>query len=150
MATFKENHYLMIFFVLINTAFFIMMSFVHVYLAMNGHLGRRGILPTLHDGKPVINPGIVGTFAIAAFLGICAFITVGSLDIYDAFIPHQVTKYATLVIAIVFLLRAMGDFNYMGFFKKIKGTHFAKNDSRYFSPLCLFLGLSSLAIVVLH
>ncbi len=140
----------MIFFVLINTAFFIMMSFVHVYWALSGNLGKRGVLPTLHDGKPVINPGIVGTFAIAAFLGICAFITIGSLDIYDAFIPHAAIKYATLVITILFLLRAMGDFKYMGFFKKIKGTHFAKNDSRYFSPLCLFLGLGSIAILLLH
>lgn len=127
-----------------------MMSFVHVYWALNGHLGKSGILPTLHDGKPVIDPGIVGTFAVAAFLGICAFITIGSLDIYDAFIPNTVIKYATLVIAILFLLRAMGDFKYVGFFKKIKGTHFAKNDRLYFSPLCLFLGLSSVAIVLLH
>lgn len=140
----------MIFFVLINTAIFIMMSFVHVYWALSGDLGKSGVLPTLHDGKPVIDPGIMGTFAIAAALGIFAFITVGDLGIYDAFIPHHFIKYATIVIGSIFLLRAMGEFNYVGFFKRIQGTHFARNDSRYYSPLCLYLGLSSIAIAVFN
>jgi hypothetical protein len=140
----------MIFFVLINTAIFIMMSFVHVYWALSGNLGKSGVLPTLHDGNPVIDPGIIGTFAVAAAMGIFAFITVGDLGIYEAFIPHDVIKYATIVIGVIFMLRAMGDFKYMGFFKKIKGTHFARNDSSYFSPLCLYLGMSSIAIALLH
>jgi hypothetical protein len=138
----------MIFFVLINTAIVIMLSFVHVYWALSGNLGKSGVLPTLHDGKPVIEPGIVGTFAVAAALGIFAFITVGDLGIYVAFVPRDVTKYATIAIGIIFLLRAMGEFKYVGFFKSIKDTHFARNDSRYFSPLCLYLGLSSILIAL--
>ena len=140
----------MIFLVLINTVIFIMMSFVHVYWAIMGNLGKSGVLPTLHDGNPVIEPGVLGTFLIAAFLGICAFITIGSLDIYDALIPHDVIKYSTFVIAIVFLIRAIGDFKFVGFFKKIKGTVFAQKDNRYYSPLCTFIGLSSIAIALLY
>lgn len=127
-----------------------MLSFVHVYWALNGSLGKIGVIPTQNDGNPVFEPGIMGTFAVAAALGIFAFITAGDLGIYKAYLSNDFIKYATLIIGILFLLRAMGDFKYVGFFKSIKGTQFAKNDSRYFSPLCLYLGLSSIAIALLH
>lgn len=140
----------MIFLVLINTAIFIMLSFVHVYWAMNGSLGKEGVIPTLNDGEAVFEPGVMGTFIVAAILGIFAFITTGSLGIFEAFLSNNFIKYVTLAIGILFMLRAMGDFKYVGFFKSIKETPFAKNDSRYFSPLCLYLGLSSIAIALIH
>ncbi|MHA3788385.1 DUF3995 domain-containing protein [Flavobacterium hauense] len=140
----------MIFLVLINTAIFIMLSFVHVYWALNGSLGKNGVVPTQNDGKVLFEPGIMGTFIVAAILGIFAFITAGDLGIYEAYLSAGFIKYATLAIGILFLLRAMGDFKYVGFFKSIKGTLFAKNDSRYFSPLCLYLGLSSVVIALIQ
>ncbi|RDI14652.1 DUF3995 domain-containing protein [Flavobacterium sp. AG291] len=140
----------MIFFILINTVIFIMLSFIHVYWAINGSLGKEDVIPTLPDGKAVFEPGIVGTFAVAALLGIFAFVTVGDLGIYNDYLSDDFIKYATLAIGILFLLRAIGDFKYVGFFKTIKETLFAKNDSRYFSPLCLYLGLSSIAIALIQ
>lgn len=140
----------MIFLVLINTAIFIMLSFIHVYWAMNGSLGKEGVIPTLNDGNAVFEPGIVGTFAVAAVLGVFAFITTGNLGIFVSFLSNNFIKYFTLAIGILFIIRTVGDLKYVGFFKSIKGTPFAKNDSRYFSPLCLYLGLSNIAIALLH
>lgn len=139
----------MIFLVLINTALFIMLSFIHVYWAMNGSLGKNGVIPTQNDGKALFEPGIVGTFIVAAILGVFAFITAGDLGIYETYLSAAFIKYSTLIIGILFILRAMGDFRYVGFFKSIKGTLFSKNDSRYFSPLCLYLGISSIAIALI-
>jgi hypothetical protein len=139
----------MIFLVLINTAIFIMLSFVHVYWAMNGSLGKEGVIPTVNDSEAVFEPGILGTFAVAAVLGVFAFITTGNLGIFVSFLSNNFIKYFTLAIGILFIIRTVGDFKYVGFFKSIKGTPFAKNDSRYFSPLCLYLGLSSIAIALL-
>jgi len=56
------------------------------------------------------------------------------------------TNWGTLAIAIIFILRAIGDFDIAGFFKKTKNGAFAEMDSKYFSPLCLFIGLASLVI----
>jgi hypothetical protein len=53
-----------------------------------------------------------------------------------------------LLIAFIFLARAVGDFNYVGFFKRVKRTAFAKNDSRYFAPLCLFIAVTSAVIAL--
>jgi Protein of unknown function (DUF3995) len=58
-------------------------------------------------------------------------------------IDFWVFRYGNFFIAFVFLARAIGDFKYAGFFKKVKGTPFAKNDSRFYSPLCLFLSVST-------
>ena len=54
------------------------------------------------------------------------------------------TKWGCLIIAIIFFIRAVGDFNYLGFFKKHTGSQFSKYDTRLSSPLCLFLGLLAL------
>lgn len=45
------------------------------------------------------------------------------------------------VIPIIFILRAMGDFKYIGFFKQIKSTEFAHYDTIFYSPLCLTIAL---------
>jgi hypothetical protein len=40
-------------------------------------------------------------------------------------------------------LRALGEFRYIGFFKRVRGTPFARMDSRYYSPLALLLGVGT-------
>ena len=45
-------------------------------------------------------------------------------------------------------VRAVGDRKYVGFFKRVRDTEFARRDSRIYSPLCLLLGLGAAAIVV--
>jgi hypothetical protein len=40
----------------------------------------------------------------------------------------------------------MGEFNYVGFFKKVKDTEFAKWDTKLFSPLCLLISSFGFAI----
>lgn len=37
------------------------------------------------------------------------------------------------------LLRGVGEFRYVGLFKRVKGSRFARNDTRFYSPLCLML-----------
>lgn len=136
----------MIFLVLINASVFITLSFVHVYWAMINNEDMRGVLPTDTNGKEVFQPGVIGTFAIAAFLGICAFITIGNLGIYESFINHSIITCGTILIGFLFIVRAIGDFKYAGFFKRIKGTCFSANDTRYYSPLCLFVGVCNIII----
>lgn len=63
------------------------------------------------------------------------------VDLIAFVLPEIVMKAASWVIPIIFLFRAMGDFKYVGFFKKVTSTSFAKRDSSYYSPLCLGIGL---------
>ena len=40
--------------------------------------------------------------------------------------------YGLWIIASLFMLRAIGEFKYVGFFKKYKHIQFGKNDTRYY------------------
>ncbi|PTT14637.1 DUF3995 domain-containing protein, partial [Flavobacterium sp. HMWF030] len=51
------------------------------------------------------------------------------------------------IIIFIFILRAIGDFNYVGFFKKHRNSEFALKDTKYYSPLCLLIGVLTLLVV---
>ncbi len=61
-------------------------------------------------------------------------------------LPELIMKYGTWIIPIIFILRSIGEFKYVGFFKSIKNTNFGKLDTKLFSPLCLIIG--SLGILI--
>ncbi|WP_422091165.1 DUF3995 domain-containing protein [Tenacibaculum ovolyticum] len=62
--------------------------------------------------------------------------------------PIRLLTQGLYVVLAVFFIRSIGDFNYVGFFKKTKNTMFAKNDTNYFSPLCLFLSI--IGVIILY
>jgi Protein of unknown function (DUF3995) len=104
-------------------------------------------LPTKDDNNTkVLNPTILPTLIVAfGLLGFGLFILVMSgLIALDT--PQWLNKYGLWIIASIFTLRAIGDFNYVGFFKKIKRTKFGKNDTKYFSPLCLTIGILTIIL----
>lgn len=110
----------------------------------------EGVVPTFSDeGKKVFKPGLHATMGVGIAMGGFAFITIGNTGFFDQSLSHTFIRYATLAIGILFLLRAIGEFKYIGFFKKVKGTLFAKNDTRYYSPLCLVIAIVSFAIILL-
>ena len=43
------------------------------------------------------------------------------------------------VLAAAMLLRALGDFRYVGFFKRVRTGRFAELDTKFYTPLCLAL-----------
>jgi len=45
------------------------------------------------------------------------------------------------LIAAAFALRAIGDFRYVGFFKRVRESRFARLDTFAYSPLCTLLAL---------
>lgn len=59
-------------------------------------------------------------------------------------LPPWTSQWAATVLGAVFVLRSIGDFRLVGFFKSVRGTGFAAWDTRLYSPLCLLLGLGAL------
>lgn len=126
---------------------FLFISFIHFYWAFGGKWGGDAVLPTKDDNNTkVLNPTILPTLIVGLSLlsfGLFILATSGLIALNT---PHWLSKYGLWIIAGIFTLRAIGDFNYVGFFKKIKQTKFGKNDTKYFSPLCLTIGI--LAIIL--
>lgn len=114
------------------------MALFHLYWVLGGKIGLDKALPTTLDGKKIINPNKFLTFMVALVL------TGFSLVAYKLQFENLQDDYFVYFgwfISAVFILRFIGEFNAVGIFKKIKSTEFAKYDTLYFSPLCLYLGL---------
>jgi len=84
--------------------------------------------------------------AVAALLAIGAATIGGRAALFDARSWSPLFHFGAWALAVVFLLRAIGNRKTFGFFKVVQGTPFAYWDTRLYSPLCLALSL--LAAVV--
>ncbi|MBW3466637.1 DUF3995 domain-containing protein [Arthrospiribacter ruber] len=123
-------------------AIFLILSSIHFYWVFGGKWGGDAVLPTKDDDSTkVLTPSILPSLIVAlGLLGIGLLVLIIS-GIISLDIPHWLNNYGLWVISGIFLLRAIGDFNYVGFFKKINQTKFGRNDTKYFSPLCLIIGV---------
>ncbi len=136
--------------VIINTAIFILLSILHFYWACGGKRWYDDVLPTSSNGLHKMQPGTGAGLVVAFGLLLLALITAGNHGLFDTYIRRKYFRYGALIIAIIFLLRAIGDFKFIGFFKKVRLTRFGINDTQFFSPLCLFIALCSVLIFIFY
>jgi hypothetical protein len=96
-------------------------------------------------GGPLFVPSTLSTvIAATAIASIAALYAAMATGVFNGTAYSRLAALATGVLGLVFIVRAIGDFNHVGFFKRNTGSPFAVADSRYYSPLCLFLGASGL------
>lgn len=124
-------------------------SLLHFYWGLGGKKWVHLAIPTSPKAveTPLFKPRFIETLVIA--LGILGFAWVigAKAGVFPTFqLPSSFITNSVLTISIIFLVRAIGEFQYVGFFKKIKETPFAKMDTLYYSPLCLFISLTSFII----
>jgi hypothetical protein len=127
---------------------FLNISLLHFYWSFGGQWGKRAAVPTKNDHTSVIAPGFLSSFIVASGLlgfGLFNLTEVKSLDLP---MPPLIKKSGPWVIAIIFLARAVGDFKYIGFFKKIRHTRFGEKDTKFFSPLCLVIGILNVILAL--
>jgi hypothetical protein len=132
----------------IDAVVFALIGLLHVYWALGGNWGADVALPT-HGGLPsspprfTFHPTPAGTFIVALLLFAAAAVVLGQVGLIgDPAQPyHMVFQVGAWVLAALFLLRAIGEFRYVGFFKRVRGTEFARWDTWLFSPLCLVIAV---------
>ncbi len=131
-------------------AIFLLLSSIHFYWAFGGKWGAGAVLPTKSDDidQKALNPGIVATLIVAFGLLAFGLLPLIITDTIHFELPHWLEKYGLWIIAGIFGLRAIGEFRYVGFFKKYKNTKFGRNDTRYYSPLCLIISLSAIGLIL--
>ena len=134
----------------INVLIFIAIALLHFYWAFGGNWGMEDAIPDQFKNKffdpkfKLVNT--LATFAVAIGLLAFAAITASNSPTIDFGLKPELIKIGTVIIAGIFLFRAIGDFRIVGFFKKEKTGGFAEKDSKIYSPLCLFIGVISLLI----
>jgi hypothetical protein len=121
---------------------FLTLAGIHVLWAFSGRTVSGRIIPT-ENGVPVFRPGRAATLAVAALLAAAAGVSLWR-GVWPDTGPSWVPRIGIVVIAVVFAARAVGDFRLVGFFKRVRDTSFARNDTLVFSPLCA--AISALAL----
>lgn len=132
--------------VIINSVIFISLSVLHFYWAVGGRSWYNDVLPTNSTGSQQLNPSTTATLIISFGLLLFALITITNHRMLIRYNQKTFFRYGTLAIGIIFLIRAIGDFKFIGFFKIVKHTRFGINDTQIFSPLCLFISCLSIII----
>lgn len=113
---------------------------------IGGTFGFAESLPTKENGERVLNPKRIDSAIVGIGLATFGIFYLIKPELIAYTLPEWVLKYASWIIPIIFIIRAIGDFKYVGFFKSIKSTDFGKLDTKLFSPLCLLL--ATLGIII--
>ena len=136
---------------LINATVLLLISGIHVYWAIGGTWAMNVAVPQLPqktDAK-AFSPGPLLTLLVAAGLAAMAGLHLHHVGWLNVPLPNWLTTYGLWVIGGIFLLRVIGDFKYVGIFKQVTDTPFARMDTAYYIPLCLVLSINAFWVAVL-
>ncbi|SNT04081.1 Protein of unknown function [Ekhidna lutea] len=119
----------------------LILSGIHISWALGSEWSFRSVIPTNENDEPVLNPTRKDSALVGIGLLFFAVFYLIKIDLLILEIPSWAINIASWMIPSIFLFRAIGDFRYVGFFKKITKTPFAKKDALVYSPLCLGLAI---------
>jgi len=127
---------------------FLSLSAIHVYWAFGGTALIENAIPVDNEipeanGKPTFQPGKAITLLVAAGLAVLALLV--AILAWPPVLNIDYLSYAAYAgwaASLIFAARAIGDFKYVGFFKRITDTNFARLDTKYYAPLCVALSIS--------
>lgn len=131
---------------------FLSIGLLHVYWVFGGKWALQGAMPeamsnhVMADSKNASFK--LGTMIVAIGLLAMSYLFLIKSGLLTSPVPSAYLDYGNYAVIIIFTLRAIGDFKYCGFFKRIKEGEFAKNDSKIYSPLCLAISILALAVLL--
>lgn len=133
---------------IIESIIFFVLAVIHFNWMFGGTWGFEKSVPTTESGEKIMNPEKMDSGLVGVVLTLFAIFFLVKTDFIFIDLHPWIMNYTGWIISSIFILRAIGEFRHIGFFKKIKNTPFAKNDTKYYSPLCLLIGLLSLIITI--
>ncbi len=133
---------------LILASIFFLLASIHFYWALGGEWGIERTLPANEQGMKILDPTVFDSIIVGTGLSLFGMIYLFSQRIFQNRFLAFAWNIVLWIIPLIFLLRAIGEFHYVGFFKSIKGTDFAFLDTVFYSPLCLGIALLGLIVVM--
>ncbi|MCY7359530.1 MAG: DUF3995 domain-containing protein [Rudanella sp.] len=127
---------------LLNTLILLALSLLHAYWGFGGRWGWHEALPE-RDGVKVLKPHAVDCFVVALGLALFAGLHLHRMGWLPVSLPNWITQYGLWLIGGLFMIRAIGEFRYVGLFKQIRDSRFAYLDTRFYIPLCLVLSANA-------
>jgi len=122
----------------------------HLHWALGGHRGFGVSLPQNPDGQPVLRH-LLPLWRPAAFAVVLGLLLLGGLVAarglqLDHRLDQRLLELALTATGAAFIARALVPNRYVGFFKSLRTTRWARYDTRLYSPLFLTLGLSLIVV----
>ena len=127
----------------------IVLGMLHFNWAMGGKFGFAEVLPTKESGERVLNPKKIDSTIVGIVLTAFGIFYLLKSGLIEFNLPEWIMKYGSWIIPSLFILRAIGEFKYVGFFKSVRKTDFGKLDTKLFSPLSLTIGILGILIQLL-
>ena len=127
---------------------FVVLALWHFRMALFPSAGAGGAVPSA-DGKPLFVPSAQATAAVGLVLLLFACLVAATGGLVQLGIPPRLLTWSSFALALGLLARAIGEFKYVGFFKRVRGSRYARLDTWVYSPLCLLLAVG-VAVVAQH
>jgi hypothetical protein len=112
----------------------------HLYMAFVPPKGPGGAVPSV-EGKPLFVPSRGATLGIAFMLACFAALVAATAGLISVPVRPVVLVWLSFALALGLAARALGEFRYVGFFKRVRKSRFASLDTWFYSPLCLLLAV---------
>jgi len=110
----------------------------HIYWAFGGRWGYRVAFPRVKS-KTVFKIGHIEMFLLGVGLAAAGFLILGRMKIWTIWAIWRYYRSGVLLLSAFALIRAVGDFRYLGFFKDRRFDFSSKIDTWVISPLCLYI-----------
>ena len=127
---------------------FVLLALWHFYMALVPGSGTAGAVPSV-DGRPLFTPSRKATVGVGVALLLFSALVAATAGLISVGLSRKALSWLSFTLAIGLLARAVGEFKYVGFFKRVRGSRFARLDTLLYSPLCLLLAIG-VALVALH
>jgi hypothetical protein len=119
---------------------FAAIALLHFYWAAGGVTSGVAAIPSV-GGKQAFTPSAFGTAMVALAFVAAVLVVLGHSGFLGGFVPQWIFRTGLYVISVLFLLRAIGEFRLVGFFKQVSDSTFAQWDTWFYSPLCLVIAV---------
>jgi hypothetical protein len=119
----------------------------HFYWGFGGRVGHRVSVPERVDAQsrgsstPLFAPSPAATLGVAVALTLICVALVLYVAGVTLGLPRVLWRIGIAGGGLVFLLRGFSWHPYFGLFKRVHGTAFARNDTWFYSPGCVLVGI---------
>lgn len=119
-------------------ALFVLLALWHFGMAALPSSGKGGAVPSV-DGKALFKPSRLATVGVGVVLLLFAALMAATGGVLRTGLSPMLLAGLSYALAAGLLARGIGDFKYLGLFKRVRGSRFATLDTFVYSPLCLLL-----------
>lgn len=126
---------------------YLVIALLHACWAPGGKFGVAAAIPSV-EGRPVFQPRRAAIWSVAALIAGCGALLYAWARVLSLPLPRTPLRVAVGLLGLMMLARAAGDFRYVGLFRAVRDSPFARLDKWVYTPFCIVAGALLVASAV--